>query len=100
MVVEANPTDLSALEALSEIYTKLGDEAKLARVAARLSAGRAQPGRESKPARFSSTRGEAARGLTAEPLHSLTAEPPRGRPAEPARGEAAPPPPGQAAQPH
>ncbi len=98
MVVEANPTDLSALEALSEIYTSLGDEAKLSRVAARLSAVRAQPGRESKPARFSSTRGEAARGLTAEPPRSQTAEIPRGRTAEPARGKIAEPARGKAAR--
>jgi type IV pilus assembly protein PilB len=47
MIAEANPGDRSALEALSEIYTKLGDKEKLARVSARL--GAARPAREATP---------------------------------------------------
>jgi type IV pilus assembly protein PilB len=37
MIAEANPTDLSALEALAEIYARLGEDDKLARLAPRLS---------------------------------------------------------------
>ena len=36
MIVEANPADTGALETLKEIYTKLGDREKLARVVAAL----------------------------------------------------------------
>ncbi len=36
MIAEANPADMSALEALSEIYTKLGEQEKLGRIRARL----------------------------------------------------------------
>jgi len=42
MIVETNPADLSALEALVEIYAKLGDDDRLAQVKARL---RSLPGR-------------------------------------------------------
>ena len=36
MIVEANPADTGALETLKEIYTKLGDREKLARVVSAL----------------------------------------------------------------
>jgi type IV pilus assembly protein PilB len=42
MIVDANPADLSALEALVEIYGKLGDHERLAQVRARL--GTRRPG--------------------------------------------------------
>jgi type IV pilus assembly protein PilB len=45
MIAENNPSDLSALEALAEIYTKLGDTEKLERVSTRLGRGKAaKPG--------------------------------------------------------
>src|SRR3989442_256268 len=49
MIAEANPADRSALEALSEIYAKLGDKEKLARVTARLGAAQARPVRAPTP---------------------------------------------------
>ncbi|HLF49993.1 MAG TPA: hypothetical protein VJA45_11500, partial [Methylomirabilota bacterium] len=36
MIVEANPSDTGALETLKEIYTKLGDREKLAKIVVRL----------------------------------------------------------------
>ncbi|HET8578773.1 MAG TPA: type IV-A pilus assembly ATPase PilB [Methylomirabilota bacterium] len=39
MIVEANPADTGALETLQEIYTKLGDREKLAKVVVRLAGG-------------------------------------------------------------
>ncbi len=59
MIVETNPADVSALEALVEIYAKLGDDDKLAQVKSRL---RAVPGRAAaagKPPRKSGGRSHA-----------------------------------------
>jgi type IV pilus assembly protein PilB len=39
MIVEANPADTGALETLKEIYTKLGDREKLAKIVVRLAGG-------------------------------------------------------------
>src|SRR5262245_40275775 len=43
MITEANPADVSALEALAEIYVKLGEREKLASVTARLVRARRSP---------------------------------------------------------
>src|SRR2546425_9935508 len=43
MITEANPADVSALEALAEIYVKLGEREKLASVTARLVRARRNP---------------------------------------------------------
>src|SRR5215470_10452554 len=43
MITEANPSDASALEALAEIYVKLGEREKLASVTARLVRARRAP---------------------------------------------------------
>src|SRR5207249_6798299 len=43
MITEANPADVSALEALAEIYVKLGEREKLASVTARLVRSRRNP---------------------------------------------------------
>ena len=39
MIVEANPADTGALETLKEIYTKLDDREKLAKIVVRLAGG-------------------------------------------------------------
>ncbi|HXG02443.1 MAG TPA: hypothetical protein VNO23_03370, partial [Candidatus Binatia bacterium] len=46
MIAEANPADVSALEALSEIYAKLGEQEKLAAVSARLRSAPREPAPE------------------------------------------------------
>ena len=43
MIVEANPLEVGALEALREIYVRLGDEARLVRVAEANGAPRPDP---------------------------------------------------------
>src|SRR5205809_3121343 len=43
MITEANPADVSALEALAEIYVKLGEREKLASDTARLVQARRNP---------------------------------------------------------
>ena len=64
MIVEANPADTGALETLKEIYTKLGDREKLARVVSALAV---LPGVRSS-VRVAGTKTEEPSDVPAEPI--------------------------------
>src|SRR2546428_10994651 len=82
MITEANPADVSALEALAEIYVKLGEREKLASVTARLVRARRNP----------TAATATATAPSPAPAPAAPAVPTAGRAAAPARkGPAKPP---------
>src|SRR5262245_28370244 len=66
MIIETNPADVSALEALVEIYAKLGDDDRLAQVKSRLRDVPGQP-----PPAKASRRGGARGGREPEPVAAV-----------------------------
>src|SRR5213593_2401470 len=87
MITEANPADVSALEALAEIYVKLGEREKLASVTARLVRARRNPA----PATATAAAAPPAPAPTAVRTASpAAAKPPVKAPAKPAAVRAEP----------
>src|SRR5881296_3634067 len=83
MITEANPSDVSALEALAEIYVKLGEREKLASVTARLVRARRTPA----PATTTTT--TAPPPAPAPAPAAVRTAPPVGRPPAKAPGKTA-----------
>src|SRR2546428_13072770 len=90
MITEANPADVSALEALAEIYVKLGEREKLASVTARL----VRPRRNPAPPAATAPAPAAAQAPAAAPAAvrtaPLAAKPPAEVPAKPGAVRAGP----------
>jgi type IV pilus assembly protein PilB len=74
MIVEANPLEVGALEALREIYVKLGDADKHADVVRRIAEANGQPSADPAPAAAPPV--EAARAPAPPPAAPLASSPP------------------------
>src|SRR5438445_12530725 len=86
MITEANPADVSALEALAEIYVKLGEREKLASVTARLVRARRNPTAATATATAPSPAPAPAAPTavrTASPASKVPAKPPAKPPVKP-----------------
>src|SRR5881628_1651972 len=90
MITEANPADVSALEALAEIYVKLGEREKLASVTARLVRARRNPAPPAATASAPAAAQAPAAAPAAVRTAPLAAKPPAKVPAKPVAVRAEP----------
>src|SRR3989441_6505740 len=90
MITEANPADVSALEALAEIYVKLGEREKLASVAARVVRARRNPAPPAATASAPAAAQAPAAAPAAVRTAPLAAKPPAKVPAKPVAVRAEP----------